>query len=246
MFQKNALATRTEFDMRFRERNINPSCYVGVIILQIDIPVSLFDMTGASLLLLSAIDILLHIWLDWSKLKMQGSIREREPEFSTPTGAMIAASISTLLSFSLVLIIIYSWGSGSGLGFLSTFLIYVFLQSEVLWTIGYILTSLGIVLHIWSRYTRQEMATSWAMDKEHRLVTSGPYSFIRHPSYSAYIVCFIGLFLLIPSLVTALLIPGIWGYYLIAKREEEMLLAHFGDEYVKYRQRTGMFIPRIR
>ena len=216
------------------------------MVLQISIPAPLFDITGASLLLLSAMDIVLHIWLDWSKLKMRGSIREPRSEFSTPTWPMVAGSLSTLLSFSLVLILIFSFISGAGIEFLSMFLIYVFVQNEILWIVGYVMTSLGIVLHAWSRQVRQEMATSWAMTNEHRLVTSGPYSSVRHPSYCAYIMCFLGLFLLVPSLLTLLLIPGVWGYYLIAQREEEMLLDHFGEEYEKYRQHTGMFLPRIR
>jgi protein-S-isoprenylcysteine O-methyltransferase Ste14 len=216
------------------------------MVLQIDIPALLFDITSASLLLLSAANILLHIWLDWSKIKKGGSIREAQSEFSTPTGPLIAGSLSTLLSFSLVAILIFSFVSGAGIEFLRTFLLYVFFQNELLWIAGFLLTSLGIILHAWSRLARQEMATSWAMTNQHKLVTNGPYSSIRHPSYSAYMMCFLGLFLLVPSPVTLLLIPGIWGYYLIAQTEETMLLKHFGEEYEEYREHTGMFIPRIR
>jgi protein-S-isoprenylcysteine O-methyltransferase Ste14 len=34
-------------------------------------------------------------------------------------------------------------------------------------------------------------------------------------------------------------------YYRLAKKEEGYMVAEFGQQYIDYRQRTGMFLPRI-
>jgi protein-S-isoprenylcysteine O-methyltransferase Ste14 len=39
---------------------------------------------------------------------------------------------------------------------------------------------------------------------------------------------------------------GMCAYMLIAVQfEERDLVAHFGDEYAEYRQRVGMFVPKL-
>ena len=82
--------------------------------------------------------------------------------------------------------------------------------------------------------------------REHTLVTSGPYRWIRHPFYDA-----VTLFLLAIALAAAswclFLIGGVF-FVLIAIRsqtEEANLLARFGEAYRVYRGRTGKFLPKI-
>ncbi len=83
--------------------------------------------------------------------------------------------------------------------------------------------------------------------KEHTLVTSGPYHWVRHPFYDS-----VGLCLLANSLVAAnwfLFVTGGLLFLLIVVRtrtEEEKLLARFGDAYRAYMQQTGRFLPRLR
>lgn len=60
---------------------------------------------------------------------------------------------------------------------------------------GIALTGAGYVLFIWSVLARGKYATSWAMPENHKLVTWGPYRYVRHPSYLAYFLMFSGLFL---------------------------------------------------
>jgi protein-S-isoprenylcysteine O-methyltransferase Ste14 len=45
--------------------------------------------------------------------------------------------------------------------------------------------------------------------------------------------------ILIPSLCIA------FGIYPTAKTEEEVLIEQFGEEYVRYQQEVGMFLPKI-
>ncbi len=76
-------------------------------------------------------------------------------------------------------------------------------------------------------------------------VLGGLYRWIRHPQYMALALTGIGLAILWPRLLTA----ALWAvmatlYYLLAQDEERRMVARFGDEYRKYMERTGRFVPR--
>lgn len=85
-----------------------------------------------------------------------------------------------------------------------------------------------------------------AIRKEHTLVTSGPYRYIRHPLYSAGLLAFSGFTLLTASWWIAFLVV-MTGIYLIRRTplEEHRLLERFGAEYQAYMQQTGRYLPRL-
>jgi len=56
---------------------------------------------------------------------------------------------------------------------------------------------------------------------------------------------FVGLFLMIPSFVTILLLVGLPGYHLVTFPEESMLISQFGDEYREYVAQTGRLFPKF-
>ncbi len=78
-----------------------------------------------------------------------------------------------------------------------------------------------------------------------RLITSGVYRIVRHPVYSADIVFAWALFLLMPTI--GVLLSIIWltiVHILWMKLEEHALTLRFGEEYLDYRRRTPMFVPK--
>ncbi len=85
-----------------------------------------------------------------------------------------------------------------------------------------------------------------AVLRDHSLVTSGPYRFVRHPGYSAVLALWLG-----AALGTLNWILCVLGLLLIAamtmvSREEERLMREkFGAEYEVYAARTGRFIPKL-
>jgi protein-S-isoprenylcysteine O-methyltransferase Ste14 len=82
--------------------------------------------------------------------------------------------------------------------------------------------------------------------KEHTLVTTGPYRWIRHPFYTSAALAILG-----NSLAAAnwfIFSAGSLVFVLMAirvRKEEENLIARFGDDYRNYMQRTGRFLPRL-
>jgi protein-S-isoprenylcysteine O-methyltransferase Ste14 len=82
--------------------------------------------------------------------------------------------------------------------------------------------------------------------KDHTLVTTGPYRWVRHPFYDA-----VGLAVLANSLTAAnwfLFLTGGLAFILMivrARTEERHLLARFGDAYRAYVERTGRLVPRV-
>ncbi len=110
--------------------------------------------------------------------------------------------------------------------------------------VGIVLTGTGYFLFIWSVIARGKYAVSWAMSENHRLVTWGPYRYVRHPSYLGYFLMFSGFFLIWLNLVTLLPLVGVLGYVRATLAEEELLIRRFGEEYIKYLEKTGRFFPR--
>jgi len=112
--------------------------------------------------------------------------------------------------------------------------------------LGLILTSAGYFVFIWSVVARGRYSVSWEMPENQKLVTWGPYRYVRHPSYLGYFLMFLGLFFIWPNLFTLFPLVAIPGYFRVTFEEERLLVQRFGDEYVEYQKKTGRFIPRFR
>lgn len=83
--------------------------------------------------------------------------------------------------------------------------------------------------------------------KEHQLVTSGPYRWVRHPLYSVGTLLFLSFALMASNWFIAL--SSLLGLVMLMVRlpkEEQNLIEKFGDEYKNYMKRTGRLIPKIR
>ena len=80
-----------------------------------------------------------------------------------------------------------------------------------------------------------------------RLITDGPYQWVRHPFGSGYLLGALAPVVAIADLRMVLIaIPLVAITIAAALREERVWLssAH-GDDYRSYRKRTGMFVPFI-
>ena len=86
-----------------------------------------------------------------------------------------------------------------------------------------------------------------AIHSEHHIIESGPYRFIRHPSYTGALIAFFGLGLSIGNWISFLIftIPTTIAFLLRIKVEEQALAEALGEQYRSYQQRTKRLIPFI-
>jgi len=113
--------------------------------------------------------------------------------------------------------------------------------------VGVLPGGLAIPLFLWTLRTLKKNLTDTVVTrKEHTLVTTGPYRWVRHPFYIAAALAVLG-----TSLLTAnwfFFVTGCTAVTLLAvrtRKEEENLIARFGDDYRNYMKRTGRFTPRL-
>ncbi|MBI3403344.1 MAG: isoprenylcysteine carboxylmethyltransferase family protein [Acidobacteria bacterium] len=82
---------------------------------------------------------------------------------------------------------------------------------------------------------------------QHRLVTIGPYRWVRHPMYTMGIALSVSIglmaangFILLWAVVVLIAVRLV-----VIPREEATLVEVFGDEYRRYRSGTGSFLPFV-
>jgi protein-S-isoprenylcysteine O-methyltransferase Ste14 len=96
------------------------------------------------------------------------------------------------------------------------------------------------------RHLGKNLTDTVVTRREHTLITTGPYRWVRHPFYLVLAIGAAGF-----SLMTAHWFFAVVGgtiFVLLAMRarkEETNLLKRFGDEYRDYVSRTGKFWPRL-
>lgn len=109
------------------------------------------------------------------------------------------------------------------------------------------LSAIGsVLLFCWSFLAYRNVGTGHYVDENHRVVTEGPYSLVRHPFYTSALMCWAGVVLATGNIWIAALfgfyvIPAYWYY---AASEERMMCSELGDQYETYRQSVPMFVPR--
>ena len=85
------------------------------------------------------------------------------------------------------------------------------------------------------------------VQKEQKVVESGPYRLIRHPSYTGALIFYAGMGLAVQSWAAALINIAIFGlvYGYRIFLEEKVLISELGNSYVEYMKRTKRIIPKI-
>ncbi|MGO9475163.1 MAG: methyltransferase family protein [Rhodomicrobium sp.] len=111
--------------------------------------------------------------------------------------------------------------------------------------LGVFLFAAGGVLRIWPVFILgRRFSGLVAIQPGHKLVTTGLYGLIRHPSYLGLLINALGWALAFRSGVgvalTALLIPPLLARI---RAEEALLRSQFGSEYEAYSCRTWRLVP---
>jgi protein-S-isoprenylcysteine O-methyltransferase Ste14 len=111
---------------------------------------------------------------------------------------------------------------------------------------GIVVFLLGAALRWWAIFTLGRYFTiDVAVRSTQSVVQSGPYRFVRHPSYTAILIMLLGVGLALAnwaSLVT-LLATGLIGLLYRVRVEERALVEALGQPYRDYMRHTRRFIP---
>jgi protein-S-isoprenylcysteine O-methyltransferase Ste14 len=199
--------------------------------------------------------ILLTCMACFFAVNLHNILRKRKKEEDTQPHAEVEQPSSVILTITgfgtltyfieTIVYIILIFANLISSPILSSFLHYDFSFTFYTQAAGIIFTLAGYALFIWSVIARGRYATSWEMQNTHKLVTWGPYRFVRHPSYLAYSLLFTGLLAMWPNFLTIVPLVAIPSYVKATDKEEKLLEAHFGNECKEYQRKTGRFFPRL-
>jgi protein-S-isoprenylcysteine O-methyltransferase Ste14 len=105
---------------------------------------------------------------------------------------------------------------------------------------------LGFILLQWAQNT---LGKNWSdrprMLKEQTLITSGPYQFVRHPIYTAFITILGSTLFISANWLIGLAWIGMSALEIGSRIdfEESLMLEYFGDQYREYMKKTGRLLP---
>jgi len=114
--------------------------------------------------------------------------------------------------------------------------------------VGLGIAASGVVLRTWSIVTLGRFFTyDVTIQPGHRVVTAGPYRWVRHPSYTGGLVGLLGLGVALGSAaaVLALVVVPLIGVLIRIRHEERTLRSALGAEYDAYAARTPRLLPGI-
>jgi protein-S-isoprenylcysteine O-methyltransferase Ste14 len=95
------------------------------------------------------------------------------------------------------------------------------------------------------------LSASWRVlyraQKQHRLAVTGPYAWVRHPQYVAFILIMLGFLLQWPTILTMAMFPLLVGMYVrLARGEEREAREAFGSAWDRYAAVTPAWFPKSR
>jgi protein-S-isoprenylcysteine O-methyltransferase Ste14 len=118
------------------------------------------------------------------------------------------------------------------------------LKSDYLVWTGYGLLHLSFIIIF---IAQRNMAEEWriGIDEKNKvnLITQGMFSVSRNPIFLGVIIVFLGLFLIVPNTITAvILVSGLIVIQVQVRLEEEFLLKELGAEYKDYMQKVKRWL----
>jgi protein-S-isoprenylcysteine O-methyltransferase Ste14 len=164
---------------------------------------------------------------------------------STRRGWVWWCEIALRLPILIIVLLALRLGRGNHAGRIAR--LYAITRSPVAGVIGVALCAVGVGLAVLARiYLGRNWGLPMSRKEAPELVTTGPYAAVRHPIYAGILLATIGS-AIGQSIFWALGFVVLAPYFIYsARREEELMLEQFPDQYPAYMRRTRMLLPRIR
>jgi protein-S-isoprenylcysteine O-methyltransferase Ste14 len=120
-------------------------------------------------------------------------------------------------------------------------------RTSVVGAVSIVLAIVGLIIAIWARRT---LASNWSANitykKDHELITSGPYHYVRHPIYTGILAMVLGTILAVGTVGAVIgLVLIVISMWLKWRQEEELMGRHFPKEYPDYKKRTKAILPLV-
>ena len=113
--------------------------------------------------------------------------------------------------------------------------------------LGAIAMVAGLLFAVWAR---EHLGRNWSHAVEikqgHELITTGPYSMVRHPIYTGIMAGLLGTAIALSQvrgfIAFVLLFIMLW---LKLRREEQWMRSQFGETYATYAHQTAALVPYL-
>ena len=141
--------------------------------------------------------------------------------------------------FSLAIVFLAPFSDGHSIG--------VFHFGGTLQLVGFLLLIPGFMLmQIAEKYLDKQFSIEVTLQKDHKLIQHGAYTYIRHPRYLGILAFFTGISIIFRSylslfMVIVLALVLIWRVY----AEETLMKKEFGEEWKIYCRRSWRLIPLV-
>jgi len=112
--------------------------------------------------------------------------------------------------------------------------------------------ALSIVCVVLTIRAVQELGKQWSLEARlvegHELVTTGPYSLVRHPIYAAMLGMLIatGIVLSYWAIIIGAVVVFLIGTFIRTRFEERLLREAFGEQFERWRSRVPGLIPFLK
>jgi protein-S-isoprenylcysteine O-methyltransferase len=119
---------------------------------------------------------------------------------------------------------------------------------QAFYLVGLALFALGLIVRwIAIIHLGRFFTVNVAIAHDHQLITTGPYRYVRHPSYTGTLLIFLGFGLCTLNIfsLAAVFLPIATAFFWRMHVEETALREAFGDRYRAYTVQTHRLIPYV-
>ncbi len=180
------------------------------------------------------------LWVVFGLVKVPHSLKYRRSHISLSKHTAREIALLGLVGVGLVILPLI-WA------FTPWFDHYIMVLPEWSRWAGVSLAVLSIGMAWWAHTT---LGVHWSpilqLRKDHKLVKTGPYKYMRHPMYAQIWLWVIAQWLMMANWMGFIgVITWAVLYVIRTPAEEQMLIEEFGDAYKAYIKTTGRILPKL-